>query len=67
MSGGLRRDATPRARRRSSLAPLAACGRDDAARYEGGWLGAAHERGHRVRDGWPKTKSGASARGGAGT
>ncbi|MGZ8261155.1 MAG: NAD(P)-binding protein [Caldimonas sp.] len=39
--------------------PLAACTRDDAARWQGGWLGAADGRGHLVRDGWPDAKSGA--------
>ena len=35
--------------------PLAACTRDDAARWQGGWIGAADGRGHLVRDGWPTT------------
>jgi monoamine oxidase len=43
----------------AALAPLAGCGRDDASRYDGAWLGAAHERGHLVRDGLPVAKSGA--------
>ena len=43
----------------AAAAPLAACSRDDATRWQGGWIGAADERGHRVRDGWPATKSGA--------
>ncbi len=30
--------------------PWAGCARVDAPRYGGGWLGAAHERGHRLRD-----------------
>jgi monoamine oxidase len=33
--------------------------RDDAARWQGGWVGAADARGHVLRDGWPATKSGA--------
>jgi monoamine oxidase len=40
-------------------APLAACTRDDAARWQGGWVGADDARGHLVRDGWPESKSGA--------
>jgi monoamine oxidase len=43
----------------AALAPLAGCGRGEPARYDGGWLGVAHERGHLVRDGLPATKSGA--------
>jgi len=31
-------------------APLAACRRGEAPRWDGGWVGAAHERGHRLRD-----------------
>ena len=35
-----------------AAAPLAACrAREAAASYDGGWLGAAHARGHRVLDG----------------
>src|SRR5688572_10583181 len=30
--------------------PLAGCGRDAAARWSGGWVGTAHERGHRLRE-----------------
>lgn len=30
--------------------PLAGCGRDAAARWDGGWVGTAHERGHRLRE-----------------
>lgn len=30
--------------------PLAACTRHDAATYDGGWIGANAERGHRLRD-----------------
>jgi len=43
----------------AATAPLAACWRDDAARWQGGWIGASDQRGHVVRDGWPTTKSGA--------
>jgi len=43
----------------AATAPLAACWRDDAARWQGGWIGASDQRGHVVRDGWPATKSGA--------
>jgi monoamine oxidase len=43
----------------AALAPLAGCGRAAEERYDGGWLGVAHERGHLVRDGMPATKSGA--------
>ena len=59
-----RRTASRRPTRRDVLAaslafgPLAACTRDDAPRYEGGWVGASVERGHLVRSGWPATKSG---------
>jgi monoamine oxidase len=59
---GARRGPTRRSVLGASLAafaPLAACSRDDATRYEGGWLGVAHERGHLVRDGLPAAKSGA--------
>ncbi|MEQ1805334.1 MAG: FAD-dependent oxidoreductase [Burkholderiaceae bacterium] len=49
---------TPRpadAQRRALLAgaaalPWAGCSRGDESAYDGVWLGAAHERGHRVRD-----------------
>jgi hypothetical protein len=34
----------------AALAPLAACSRDTPARYDGGWLGVDHERGHLLRD-----------------
>jgi predicted NAD/FAD-dependent oxidoreductase len=42
-------------RRRSLLSaaaawPLAACRRAPEPHYEGGWVGAQHERGHRLRD-----------------
>ncbi|MBV9889520.1 MAG: FAD-dependent oxidoreductase [Rhizobacter sp.] len=40
-------------------APLAACSGHASARWQGGWIGTADERGHRVRDGWATTKSGA--------
>ena len=43
----------------AAVVPLAACTRDDAARWQGGWVGVADARGHLVRDGWPPTKSGA--------
>jgi monoamine oxidase len=54
-SGPTRRDVLA-----ASLAfgPLAACTRDSAPRYDGGWIGADHERGHLLRSGWPETKSG---------
>jgi predicted NAD/FAD-dependent oxidoreductase len=44
----------PDSRRRALLGaaaawPWAGCSRVDAPRYTGGWVGAAHERGHRVR------------------
>ncbi|HEY2561047.1 MAG TPA: NAD(P)-binding protein [Caldimonas sp.] len=39
--------------------PLPACSRDDAARWQGGWVGADDARGHLLRSGWPATKSGA--------
>jgi monoamine oxidase len=42
----------------AALAPLAACTRDDALRWQGGWVGADDGRGHRVRDGWPDTLAG---------
>ena len=46
----------------SAIAPwlsLGACGRRDAsARFDGGWIGAAHERGHLLRTGRVETKSG---------
>jgi len=43
----------------AALAPLAGCDRASRARYDGGWLGVAHERGHLVRDGGAASKSGA--------
>jgi len=43
----------------AATAPLAACVRDAATRWQGGWIGAADARGHVLRDGWPATKSGA--------
>src|SRR6185295_406929 len=36
-----------------------ACSRDDAAHWQGDWVGAADARGHLLRDSWPATKSGA--------
>ncbi|MEO5843491.1 MAG: FAD-dependent oxidoreductase [Caldimonas sp.] len=54
-SGPTRRDVLA-----AALAPLAACSRDDSRRYEGGWIGAAHERGHLLRIGWPASKSGSA-------
>ena len=39
--------------RRTALAAplaLAACRREPAAAFDGGWLGGAHERGHRLRE-----------------
>lgn len=30
--------------------PLAGCGRGSPPAYDGGWVGAAHQRGHRLRD-----------------
>jgi len=57
-------------RRRDVLAasmamPLAAlalpgCTREREARYDGGWVGASHERGHLVRTGMPTAKSGSA-------
>jgi len=43
----------------AAFSPLAGCERHREARYDGGWLGVAHERGHLVRDGIAATKSGA--------
>ncbi len=56
-SGPTRRDVLA-----ASLAfgALAACSRDEAPRYEGGWVGASAERGHLLRGGWPATKSGSA-------
>jgi monoamine oxidase len=34
----------------AAATPWAGCSRDAAPGYRGGWLGASHERGHRVRD-----------------
>ncbi|KNZ31426.1 MAG: hypothetical protein AD742_17650 [Methylibium sp. NZG] len=34
----------------AASAPWVACSRRDGSRYRGGWVGADHERGHRVRD-----------------
>jgi predicted NAD/FAD-dependent oxidoreductase len=45
----------------ATIAPLSACTRDDAARWQGSWVGAADARGHLLRSGWPATKSGAPA------
>ena len=41
----------------AACAPWAGCTRMDAPNYLGGWVGAQHERGHRLRD----TKSGNAA------
>ncbi len=44
---------TPGLTRRAALAAplaLAACRGDAPARFDGGWLGSAHERGHRLRE-----------------
>ena len=38
--------------------PWAGCRHDDAPRYSGGWVGAQHERGHRLRDPHSDAKSG---------
>jgi len=46
----LRRRALLAAAAAASLAPIAACSRDAPARYSGGWVGAQHDRGHRLRD-----------------
>jgi monoamine oxidase len=56
-SGPTRRDVLA-----ASLAfgALAACTRDGAARWHGGWVGSHPERGHLLRSGWPATKSGAA-------
>ena len=35
----------------AACAPWAACTQGDAPRYTGGWVGAQHERGHRLREG----------------
>jgi len=43
----------------AALAPLSGCDRANESRYDGGWLGVAHERGHLVRDGIAASKSGA--------
>ena len=43
----------------AAIAPLGACSRDDAAHYDGGWLGVSSDRGHLLRDATGKTKSGA--------
>ncbi len=45
----------------SMLAPLAGCSRHAEASFDGGWVGAAHERGHLLRAGLPESKSGAFA------
>ena len=63
MSGGCRNGAGPTRRdvlaaSLAALAPLAGCTRDDAPRYEGGWIGANAGRGHLLRSGWPPAKSG---------
>ena len=43
----------------ASAASLAGCHRADSeGHYEGGWVGASHERGHLLRSGPPATKSG---------
>ncbi len=34
----------------AACAPWAACTRNDAPRYTGAWVGAQHERGHRLRE-----------------
>ena len=42
----------------SWAALLAGCSRDAAARFDGGWVGASHERGHLLRGALPPSKSG---------
>ncbi len=42
----------------SLLAPLAACSRHAETSFDGGWVGAAHERGHLLRGPVPAAKSG---------
>ena len=41
------------------VAPLAGCSRHAEASYEGGWVGASHERGHLLRGAMPQAKSAA--------
>jgi monoamine oxidase len=53
-------------RRRTWLAgaaalPWAGCTRDAPRGFEGSWLGAAHERGHRLREVWPPAGESAGA------
>ncbi len=43
----------------AALAALAGCERSASPRYDGGWVGAAFERGHLLRGAVPATKSGA--------
>jgi predicted NAD/FAD-dependent oxidoreductase len=43
----------------SLIAPLAGCSRHAEASYDGGWVGAAYERGHLLRGALPAAKSGA--------
>ncbi len=43
----------------AALAALAGCERSARPRYDGGWVGAAFERGHLLRNAVPATKSGA--------
>ena len=40
------------------MAPFAGCSRDVAAHFDGGWVGASHERGHLLRGALPAPKSG---------
>ncbi|HEY4957458.1 MAG TPA: hypothetical protein VII31_06550, partial [Caldimonas sp.] len=43
----------------AALGALAGCERSREAGYDGGWVGAAFDRGHLLRSGMPTTKSGA--------
>jgi monoamine oxidase len=61
MSGGARgptRRAVLAAGSAAALATLAGCERSAGARYDGGWVGAAFDRGHLLRSAMPATKSG---------
>jgi predicted NAD/FAD-dependent oxidoreductase len=58
-AGGPTRRAVLAAGSAAALATVAGCERSGNAVYDGGWVGAAFERGHLLRSGMPVTKSGA--------
>jgi hypothetical protein len=58
-SSGPTRRAVLAAGSAAALAAIAGCERHRQASYDGGWVGAAFDRGHLLRSGMPAAKSGA--------